>query len=91
MKKKKYVYEVWKTVDEYHSVCRATCDSLETALEFAKTIHDWFCCKSVYEQIMDQFGTVQNLKENLEKCYSIKKKELVTLDSIKENNDEEDY
>lgn len=76
------IYEVWVTVDEQRSACKATCDSIESALEFSKTVHDWFDSMSLYDRIMEQFGTIQNLKENLKKCYGIREKELVTLATL---------
>lgn len=76
------IYEVWTSDDEYRASCKGTCDSIESALEFSKTIKEWYHSESLYDTIMKQFGTIKNLKENLNKCYNIEVKELITLGTL---------
>lgn len=76
------IYEVWTTDDERHSSCKGTCDCIESALEFSKTIKEWYHNESLYNTIMREFGTIKNLKEDLSKCYNIKEKELITLGTL---------
>lgn len=76
------IYEVWTSDDERRASCKATCDCLESALEFSKTINEWYHSESLYDTIMKQFGTFKNLKENLNDCYNIREKELVTLGTL---------
>lgn len=77
------IYEVWVSVDERREINKGTCDSLESALEFAKTVQEWYHSESLYDTVMTQFGNIKNLKENLDKCYNIREKELITLGTLK--------
>lgn len=76
------IYEVWTSDNERYSSCKATCDSLEAALEFAKTIEEWYHSESLYDTIMNRFGNIKYLKENLSKCHYIHEKELITLGTL---------
>lgn len=76
------IYEVWTSDDERRASNKGTCDCLESALEFAKTINDWYYSESLYDTIMKEYGDIKNLKENLKKCYYIREKELITLSTL---------
>ena len=71
------IYEVWSTDDERRASCKGICDSIEAALEFAKTLYDWFDPKSVFDRI-----NATNPKDD----WHIREKELITLATLKNKN-----
>lgn len=68
----------------YEVIGCGLCESLETALELTKKKHAWNHSTTLYEDIMEEFKTLKNLKDNLNKCPIIKVHEIITMDSISE-------
>jgi len=74
------VYKVISTDDEYRSSCKAICDSVETALEFSKTLYDWYNPTSVYENLIEVH------KRTGKYDWHIKAVDVLTLKDVKQTN-----
>lgn len=70
----KEVVEVYLECDEYNRELSAVCDSEETAMEYAKTVHNWFRTCSLFEEIQKS--------PYIKKLY-IKKRRVLTIDDVK--------
>ncbi len=74
----KEVVEVYRTCDEYNRELSAVCDSEETAMEYAKTVHNWFSPCSLFEEIQES--------PSIKKFY-IKKRRILTIDDVKKKQE----
>lgn len=70
----KEVYEVWLEVDEYSIERNAICDSEETAMEYAKHVHNWFRTETLFEQLKEY---------PKDKALYIRKKNVLSKDDVK--------
>lgn len=69
------VYEVWLEIDECRMERDVTCDSEETALEYAKHVHNWFRSQTLFEQIQKYPG---------DKKLYIRKRHILSMEDVKE-------
>lgn len=70
----KEIVEVYLTCDEYHLELSTVCDSEETAMEYAKTVHNWFSPYTLFEELE---------KYPYMKKSHIRKRTILTMNDIK--------
>ena len=75
----KEVVEVYLDCSEYSQALAAVCDSEETAMEYAKTVHNWYRPCSLFDELKEHPD-----RKNL----YIRKRRILTMDDVKSKRKE---